>query len=146
MTLTNKWNRPTVAIDFDGVLHSYTTPWSKPWIIPDPPVRGAMDFLAALLADGSPGRPVIVSSRAASWRGRRSIRRWLKLHSGSLWYEDSFYDGMSSIKVTNKKVPAAAYLDDRAVRFEGTFPESSSELRRFVEQVPWNKGPNAVFK
>ncbi len=31
--------RYTVAVDFDGVLHAYISPWVNAHTIPDPPVR-----------------------------------------------------------------------------------------------------------
>ncbi len=40
--------RYSVAVDFDGVLHSYTTPWVNAHTIPDPPVEGAIAWLYAI--------------------------------------------------------------------------------------------------
>ena len=39
------WNR-TVLVDFDGVIHSYTSPFTTPDEIKDPPVPGAFEWLA----------------------------------------------------------------------------------------------------
>lgn len=38
----------TVAVDFDGVLHSYTSGGKGVDQIPDAPIAGAFDFLEAL--------------------------------------------------------------------------------------------------
>lgn len=38
--------RYTVAVDFDGVLHRYDTPWINAATIPDPPVDGAIEWLS----------------------------------------------------------------------------------------------------
>lgn len=46
--MTGEPDRPqryTLAVDFDGVLHQYTTPWSNAATIPDPPVDGAIAWL-----------------------------------------------------------------------------------------------------
>lgn len=40
--------KQTVAFDFDGVIHSYVTPWVASEIIPDPPVRGIKDVIDSL--------------------------------------------------------------------------------------------------
>ena len=31
----------SIAVDFDGVIHSYTSKWVAADVIPDPPVSGA---------------------------------------------------------------------------------------------------------
>ena len=36
---------PILALDFDGVLHSYTSGWQGADVISDPPVPGAIEFL-----------------------------------------------------------------------------------------------------
>ena len=46
----------TILLDFDGVIHSYTSGWKGAGVIPDPPVPGAIDFLRicrGTLADAS---------------------------------------------------------------------------------------------
>lgn len=134
---------PIIAVDFDGVIHSYTSGWQGAHVIPDPPVLGAIDFLVSLLGDGSPARPVILSSRARTWRGRRAIRAWLYEHSGPHWHEDAFFRGISSVKVTAKKPAASVYLDDRAVRFDGSFPADGKAVRALLELKPWWQGVGA---
>ena len=34
-----------LCLDFDGVIHSFTSGWRGAGIIPDPPVPGALDFI-----------------------------------------------------------------------------------------------------
>ena len=36
---------PILCLDFDGVLHSYTSGWLGADVIPDPPVPGYAQFL-----------------------------------------------------------------------------------------------------
>ena len=72
-------NRYTVAVDFDGVIHSYLTPWKNAHTIPDPPVDGAIVWLWEILQSFD---VVIFSTRCKSWRGRRAMRQWLKRYAG----------------------------------------------------------------
>lgn len=122
-TEVNPQAQPTVAIDFDGVLHSYARGWTGP-MPEDPPVPGARDFVDWLIAQGY--RIAIVSSRCLEEEGLKNVLHWLAEH-GFRWDE-----------VTSKKVPAVAYLDDRAVRFDGDF---GLVQRRFTEPArhlkPW---------
>ena len=127
--------RYTVAVDFDGVIHSYTTPWKNAHTIPDPPVDGAIDWLWKVIQSFD---VVIFSTRCKSWRGRRAMRQWLRHYAGNLWYPAP--DGLvplEEIRFSREKPPALIYLDDRAVRFNGpgSFP-TKDEIHR---SRPWNK-------
>ena len=42
--------KPILCLDFDGVIHSYTSGWKGARIILDPPVPGALDFILAAQA------------------------------------------------------------------------------------------------
>ena len=37
--------KPIICLDFDGVIHSYTSGWKGAAVIPDPPVPGALEFI-----------------------------------------------------------------------------------------------------
>jgi hypothetical protein len=110
----------TLAVDFDGVLHQYLSPWQGPDVIPDPPVDGAIAWLMHLT---EAFRVVILTTRAESAAGRAAVTAWLRAHG---------YEG-PALEVTAVKPPAIAYVDDRAWRFEGRFP-SPDELR---SATPW---------
>lgn len=117
--------RYTVAVDFDGVLHSYTSPWVNAETIPDPPVPGALEWLAEIAADFN---VVIFTTRGKTPEGQRAVRHWL--------HENGWSAGMNAT-VTAEKPPALIYLDDRAYRFDGpgTFP-TADQIHR---ARPWNK-------
>lgn len=129
--------RYTIAVDFDGVIHSYTTPWVNAWTIPDPPVEGAIEWLRSMVSHFD---VVIFSTRCKSWRGRRAMKRWLWLHdtggngSYAMW-ED--LDPVGMVKFAKSKPPALIYLDDRAWRFAGpgTFPSKDDIHLAW----PWHK-------
>jgi len=78
---------------------------------------------------------VIHSSRARYFGGISAMRRWLKKHAGTLWYEGGFELGIESVRFTRWKPPALVTLDDRAIRFDGTFPNPKTA----ASLQPWNK-------
>lgn len=124
----------TIAVDFDGVIHSYKSPWVNNHTIPDPPVPGAIEWLVKMAMDFE---IVIFTTRGSTWRGRRAVRNYIRRYAGPQWYE--WYPGgrgLEDITVTAKKPAALIYLDDRAVRFDGkTFPSA----RDVHAARPWNK-------
>lgn len=82
--------KPTVSIDFDGVLHAYTSGWQGPGVVADGLVPGAIEWLLDCLAADI--RPAIYSSRSTSLRGRRAMKRairdWGAAHFGIEANED----------------------------------------------------------
>ena len=116
--------RPTVAVDFDGVIHSYATPWLSESHCPDPPVPGAIPFLGLLLAEKL--NVVIHTTRGRTTEGRLAVLEYLAKH------------GMDTrgISVTHEKPPALVYIDDRAYRFDGSNWPTVGEIFRLK---PWHK-------
>lgn len=54
-----------IAIDFDNVVHSYTSPWSHAADIADPPLPGAIEWLERLAAEGA--RIILHTCRFTCW-------------------------------------------------------------------------------
>lgn len=123
--------KPILCLDFDGVIHSYTSGWKGARTIPDPPVPGALDFISEALHQG--WDVVIHSSRARYFGGISAMRAWLRKHAGNQWdtMGPSFYD----VRFARWKPAATITLDDRALTFAGIWP-SVTTLRNFK---PWNK-------
>ena len=128
-----------LCLDFDGVLHSYSSGWKGGRNIPDPPVPGAIEWLNAIVPDGDAVggsfdprhddfKVCIYSSRSRYWGGRKAMKAWLLKH------------GFEAHKIENlgfplMKPPAFLQIDDRAITFTGTFP-SVQEMLAFK---PWHK-------
>lgn len=123
--------KPILCLDFDGVIHSYTSGWKGARNIPDPPTNGAIEFITDALLDG--WDVVICSSRARHFGGIWAMRRWLEKHSGNLW--DTMGVSVCSVRFVRMKPPALVTLDDRALTFDGNWPDPK-DLRSFK---PWNK-------
>lgn len=117
--------RYTVCVDFDGVIHSYTSPWQE-GSIPDPPVPGALEWLAEMTKKF---KVVILTTRGKDKEQEALVRLWLIEH------------GLPSrvaitLEVTNVKPAALIYIDDRAYRFTGdNFPTA----QQIHDARPWNK-------
>lgn len=110
----------TVCIDFDGVMNTYDG-----WKGDDElfqPREGLEDFLMKL---SQHFKLVVLSTRNA-----KKIWEWLFDHHLEIYIED----------VTNEKVPAIAYLDDRGVCFTGDFSAALEALLNFKTHWETNRG------
>ena len=129
---------PILCIDFDGVLHSYSSGWKGARNIPDPPVTGAIEWLDSLVEDGEAVCAMaprfrdfdvcIYSSRSRYWGGRSAMRKWLLK-----WGFPK--DKLENIRFPLMKPPAFLQLDDRAMTFTGVFPS----VREILSFKPWHK-------
>lgn len=135
--------KPILCVDFDGVIHSYTSGWKGEAIISDPPVKGAIKWLwtATEWFDVQ-----IYSSRSKSEDGRRAmfgkILEWSEAEFGP-GHPMGLVDGLPPqydrypIKFVAEKPAAFLTIDDRAICFEGDWSEFDPvDLLNFK---PWNK-------
>lgn len=126
--------KPILCLDFDGVLHSYSSGWQGSDKIPDPPVPGFAMFLqkAVQVFD-----VCVFSSRSRTPEGRQAMRQWLttalaehfRAENPVTWSPMWVNDLMAVIGFPAEKPAAFLSLDDRAVTFTGTWPE--------VEELLW---------
>lgn len=116
----------TVVFDFDGVIHSYTSGWKGETNIPDPPVPGIQEALKEIHDAGY--EVVVVSARCKTVLGRMAIENWLDMYGMTQEVD----------KVCKEKPPAVAYIDDRAICFDG-HPETL--LKKIKNFQPWYKKP-----
>lgn len=138
--------KPTLVLDFDGVIHGYASGWKGPRTIPDAPVPGALQFIVEALDQFN---LCVSSSRSHYWFGRMAMRRYLHRQlvaaAGSdfsdtpeWWaarisrtaFADPWKDevGYAATCVVNEigwplhKPPAFVTIDDRALTFTGEWP------------------------
>ncbi len=123
--------KPILCLDFDGVIHSYTSGWKGARNIPDQPVEGALSFMEDAMLNG--WDVVIHSSRARYFGGITAMRNWLRRHAGNAW--DTMGPCLCDVRFARWKPSATVTIDDRAITFTGQWPDLSS-LRAFK---PWNK-------
>ncbi|MEV3986620.1 hypothetical protein [Nonomuraea sp. NPDC049758] len=112
----------TVAVDFDRVVHRYSRGWADGTIY-DPPMDGALDGLRTLMEHYS---VFIHTSRTPA-----DVADWLAAHELLVATDPSddlrFWVERGVLLVTNRKLPASVYLDDRAVRFT-SWPQALHDL------------------
>ena len=101
-----------ICVDFDEVLNTYTS-WQGEENLFEMKA-GCAEFLDKLSKDYE---ITILTTRRADL-----VEHWLEK-----------YDLQKYIKrVTNQKIPAVMYVDNRAVQFNGNYEEVYSEITNFV--------------
>ena len=100
-----------VSIDFDGVLNEYSGYVEDELGVPR---VGAKDFLQKLYEEGY--KIIIHTCRDAD-----DVRDWLEVH------DLSEYVPIISIE----KIPSIAYIDDRAIAFDGNYQSAYMLLKNF---------------
>ena len=133
--------KPILCVDFDGVIHAYTTPWTDAVTISDGPVPGALQWLwrATEFFDVQ-----VYSSRSKDPEARDAMAAWFLTHSRA-----EFPDGhpMRSavgeypITFAHEKPPAFLTIDDRAVTFDGDWSDPTLDPAFLLTFKPWNKRP-----
>lgn len=133
-------DKPILCLDFDGVLHSYTSGWKGADVIPDPPVKGAIAFVGEAVKYF---RVAIFSSRSNQPGGLEAMQAWLAEHIFRYQTERQHATLakaearaiQNAIKWPVEKPPALVTLDDRAITFTGEWPS----LESLLAFKPWNK-------
>ena len=127
--------KPILCVDFDGVIHSYTSGWKGADVVPDPPVPGAILWLwrATEYWDVQ-----IYSSRTGQAGGIGAMREWLLNFAIHEFSDKDVVDCfMHTISFPEQKPTAFLTIDDRAVCFDGDW--SSIDPVELLKFKPWNK-------
>ena len=120
--------KKTICLDFDGVIHSYDKGWQ------DGTIYGEITpgFVEWATEAKKEFKLVIYSSRSATAEGIDAIIQWLEVrlarHGGDVAVTDFEY--------ADKKPLAWLTIDDRCIRFEGTWDWVRPEILRGFK--PWN--------
>ncbi len=129
--------KPILCLDFDGVIHSYISGWKGADVIPDPPVPGALPFIAHAMEHF---RIAIFSSRSNQPGGITAMVQWLGYWSVDSTHgmpDDFDHATWSAIEWPIEKPPAFLTIDDRAMQFNGDW--ASYDPKYLLTFKPWNK-------
>ena len=104
--------KKTIALDFDGVIHKYSKGFHDGSCY-DEPNEGAEEIIKKLLKQYN----VFI----CSVRDVHQIQDWMTKHmdiTTQIITEDSmFWTTPNVIGITNRKLAALAYVDDKGIRF-----------------------------
>jgi hypothetical protein len=124
-------DKPTLCLDFDGVIHHYRKGWQGGEIYDDV-VPGFFEW-----ADRASEHfhLVIYSSRSKTRAGQIAMVAYLH-EQRNKWRANGgkSNSGVQSFEFSDRKPAAFLTIDDRAIQFDGTWPDPE-ELRAFK---PWN--------
>lgn len=129
--------KPILCLDFDGVIHSYTSGWKGAGKCPDPPVEGTLDFLHEATKHF---RVAIYSSRSKSLAGRRAMKRYFNEHFEMPLTFSSYHEHdwlTEAIEWPWFKPSAFMTIDDRALTFTGNWADFAPDVLKAFK--PWNK-------
>lgn len=103
----------TIAIDFDGVIHKYSKGYHDGTCY-DEPMPGAIEAIKLLMTKYT----VFVLST----RKPEDIQHWFGVHTdlGTEIIKDDreFYENEHLVGISQRKLPAIYYIDDRALWFK----------------------------
>jgi hypothetical protein len=124
-----------IVIDFDGVIHAYTSPWEGADVVRDGLVPGAIDAIKEYQDAGF--TVAIHSSRSGQFGGIAAMKSWLyaELLAHFAGAPQTATHVLNLIEWPTDLLPAILYINDRGYQFTGDFPP----VDYLKEFTPWNK-------
>ncbi len=103
----------TLGIDFDGVIHSYTTGWQGRDVIADGPMPGAIEWINQAI-DDERFRVAVLSSRSETAKGRIAMHQKI-----AEWFAQENIEPHRANRIWFPafKPPLWLYIDDRSHQF-----------------------------
>ena len=138
-----------LCLDFDGVIHSYTSGWKGASVIPDEPVPGAIPYILTALDSFE---VAIFSSRSKHPLGRLAMKLWLGKAIAQHWEAGGHEPSLAECECWGDaagiwrkfswpwfKPSAFVTIDDRALTFNGDWSDPDYQPDAIQSFKPWNK-------
>lgn len=125
--------KPTLCIDFDGVIHDYRDGW-KNGVIYGEIVPG---FLAWAIEAAQHFTLVVYSSRSATQPGELAMKYWLRHKLAERLMPAEIDTFLALFEFSDKKPPAFLTIDDRAICFKGDWSAPELTPAALAAFKPW---------
>jgi hypothetical protein len=128
-------DKPTLCIDFDGVIHKYSKGWQDGTIYDDV-VPGFFEWAERARHHF---KLVIYSSRSKDDNGTILMSMWLHEQRNKWIAEGGQRDETEPLEIEFAHEKPAAWLtiDDRCIRFDGSWRMLGLEPERLLAFKPW---------
>ncbi len=134
--------KPTVCLDFDGVIHSYERGWQG-GVIYGTAVPGFFRWATEAVKKLT---LVVYSSRSKTPEGQAAMREAI-----GAWSKQAVLDGevsgdydwshlFGAMQLAHEKPAAWLTIDDRAMQFLGNWSAAGFQPDRLLDFKPWNAG------
>ena len=130
--MDDKPHKPILCVDFDGVVHSYTSGWKGAASIPDMPVPGALEWM---LRASEFFNVVIYGSRSRDPEALTAMRMWLGYHAHATLPDLKASELLAVVNFAHEKPAAFLTIDDRAICFDGDW--SKLDPTKLLAFKPW---------
>lgn len=128
--------RPTLCVDFDGVIHSYERGWQN-GVIYGTVVPGFFEWVERVRDHF---KLVIYSSRSKSDDGVTTMALWLH-EQRAKWLAEGGQRNLVdplTFEFAHEKPAAWLTIDDRAIQFNGSWTAPELEVDAMRAFKPWN--------
>jgi hypothetical protein len=132
--------KPILCLDFDGVVHQYTSPWTDEVTISDHATDGFFEWaekaseIFTLVIYSSRSRNPVAVSAMMDWlekernRWRFKVAQQKGIHVAELPLQFEF---------ASEKPAAFLTIDDRAIQFDGNWSKLDPAV--LIKFRPWNR-------
>ncbi len=131
--------KPTICVDFDGVIHSYERGWQG-GVIYGQVVPGFFEWVESVR---DRVKLVIYSSRSKTDEGVTAMSLWLH-EKRDEWIKAGGHRHPTeplTIEFAHEKPAAWLTIDDRAIRFQGEWSDPALSPDAILAFRPWNSQP-----